>query len=37
VVRYALTSPADNPLDQVALPGFSVIKRTNYYAAYARC
>jgi hypothetical protein len=37
VVRYALTSPADNPLDQVALPGFSVIARTNYYAAYARC
>jgi hypothetical protein len=37
VVRYALTSPADSPLDQVPLPGFSLIARTRYYAAYARC
>jgi hypothetical protein len=37
VVRYALTSPADSPLDQVPLPSFSLIGRTRYYAAYARC
>ena len=37
VVRYALTSPNDSPLDQVGLPGFHVIARTQYYAAYARC
>ena len=37
VIRYALTSPNDSPLDQVPLPGFRVIARTSYYAAYARC
>jgi hypothetical protein len=37
VVRYALTSPNDSPLDQVGLPGFHVIAHTQYYAAYARC
>ena len=35
VVRYALDEPADNPLDQVALPGFAWSARTQYYAAYA--
>jgi len=37
VVRYALTSPNDSPLDQVFLPGFRVIAHTQYYAAYGRC
>ena len=37
VIRYALTSPNDSPLDQVPLPGFHVIASSTYYAAYARC
>jgi hypothetical protein len=37
VIRYALTSPNDSPLDQVPLAGFQLIAHTRYYAAYARC
>ena len=37
VVRYALTSPNDSPLDQVPLSGFQLIAHTRYYAAYSRC
>jgi len=37
VVRYALTSPADNPLDQVPLRGFRWLATTQYYSAYGRC
>jgi hypothetical protein len=37
VSRYALTSPADNPLDQVFIRGFRRVKSTQYYAAYVRC
>ncbi len=38
VIRYALTSPADSPLDQVwPLPRFRLITNTEYYAAYGRC
>jgi hypothetical protein len=37
VIRYALTSPNDSPLDQVPLAGFQLIAHTGYYAAYARC
>jgi hypothetical protein len=37
VIRYALTSPNDSPLDQVPLAGFKLIAHTGYYAAYARC
>jgi hypothetical protein len=37
LTRYALVTPADNPLDQVPLRGFNRIFFTSYYAAYANC
>jgi hypothetical protein len=36
LTRYALVTPADNPLDEVPLPGFQFVHATAYYAAYAR-
>jgi hypothetical protein len=37
VSRFALASPADDPLDQVILPAFTKITSTQYYAAYGSC
>jgi hypothetical protein len=37
VIRYGIVSNADNPLDQVPMPGFTRIATTQYYSAYAKC
>ncbi len=37
VSRSSLVSTADNALDQVSLPGATLVATTQYYAAYVRC
>ena len=37
LTRYALVTPADNPLDEVPLRGFTYLTHTSYYSAYANC
>jgi hypothetical protein len=37
LLRQALVTDADNPRDQVPMPGFDRIATSRYYSAYVRC